>query len=39
LPPARKMDRAGQIQPPRYSLVLGGMILGLVVLFFAAALI
>jgi len=38
-PLVRKMDRAGQIQPPRYSLVLGGMILGLVVLFFAAALI
>jgi hypothetical protein len=36
-PLARKMDREGQIQPPKYSLVLGGMILALIVLFFAAA--
>lgn len=36
-PLARKMDREGQIQPPKYSLVLGGMILALIVLFTAAA--
>lgn len=38
-PLARKMDHDGQIHPNNYSLVLGGMILGLIVLFFAAALI
>lgn len=38
-PLARKMDHDGQIHPNNYSLVLGGMILAMIVLFFAAALI
>ena len=32
-PLIRKMDRAGEIDPPRYSLVLGGMILGFILAF------
>jgi len=36
-PLARKMDREGHIQPKNYSLLLGGMILGLIVLFTIAA--
>jgi hypothetical protein len=36
-PLARKMDRGGQVQPKNYSLVLGGMILGLILLFIVAA--
>lgn len=36
-PLARKMDRDGQVQPKNYSLVLGGMILALVLLFVLAA--
>jgi hypothetical protein len=36
-PLARKMDQEGQIQPKNYSLVLGGMILVLILLFFLAA--
>ncbi|GAP12801.1 hypothetical protein LARV_00537 [Longilinea arvoryzae] len=38
-PLVRKMDHDGQIHPNNYSLVLGGMILAMIVLFFAAALI
>jgi hypothetical protein len=38
-PLARKMDRAGQMQPNNYSLVLGGMILALILLFVVAAFI
>ncbi len=37
-PLARKMDREGQIEPQKYSLVLGGMILVLIILFAVAAL-
>lgn len=36
-PLARKMDREDQIRPKNYSLVLGGMILGLILLFVLAA--
>lgn len=32
-PLIRKMDKDGQIVPRRYSLILGGMILGILVLF------
>lgn len=35
-PLARQMDRAGEIDPPRYSLVLGGMILGFILAFLIA---
>jgi hypothetical protein len=35
-PLVRKMDRAGEIEPPRYSLVLGGMILGFILAFLMA---
>jgi len=38
-PLAKKMDDEGRIQPKNYSLVLGGMILAMIVLFVAAALI
>jgi len=38
-PLVRKMDREGQIQPKNYSLTLGGMILGMVILFITAAII
>lgn len=38
-PLARKMDHEGQIRPNRYSIVLGGMILALIVLFAAGAFI
>jgi len=38
-PLARKMDHEGQVSPKNYSLLLGGMILALVVLFAAAAFI
>ena len=38
-PLARKMDHEGLIQPNNYSLVLGGMILAMIVLFLAGALI
>lgn len=38
-PLARKMDREGQMQPNNYSLVLGGMILALILLFVVAAFI
>lgn len=38
-PLARKMDREGQVQPKNYSLVLGGMILALILLFAISALI
>lgn len=38
-PLARKMDREGQVQPKNYSLVLGGMILTMILLFILAALI
>lgn len=37
-PLARKMDREGHIQPKNYSLILGGMILIMIVLFITAAL-
>lgn len=37
-PLARKMDHEGQVRPKNYSLVLGGMILAMIVLFTAAAL-
>lgn len=37
-PLARKMDRDGQVQPKKYSLVLGGMILALIAVFITAAL-
>ncbi len=36
-PLARKMDQNGQIKPKKYSLVLGGMILALILLFILAA--
>ncbi|MEL7591544.1 MAG: hypothetical protein AAGU17_09680 [Anaerolineaceae bacterium] len=36
-PLARIMDYDGQIKPKNYSLVLGGMILALILLFFLAA--
>jgi hypothetical protein len=36
-PLIRKMDRNGQIKPNNYSIVLGGMIAGLIVLFALAA--
>ncbi len=36
-PLARKMDREDQVRPKNYSLVLGGMILGLILLFVMAA--
>lgn len=36
-PLARKMDREDQMRPKNYSLVLGGMILGLILLFVLAA--
>lgn len=36
-PLARKMDREDQMRPKNYSLVLGGMILGLILLFVMAA--
>jgi hypothetical protein len=35
-PLVRKMDRAGEIDPPRYSWVLGGMILGFILAFLMA---
>ena len=38
-PLARKMDRDGQIKPKNYSLVLGGMILALILLFVLASFI
>lgn len=38
-PLARKMDQNDQVRPKKYSLVLGGMILTMIVLFFTAALI
>jgi hypothetical protein len=38
-PLARKMDHDGQIHPNNYSLVLGGMILAMIVLFVVASLI
>jgi hypothetical protein len=38
-PLARKMDRDGQIQPRKYSSMLGVMIFGFVVFFVAAAII
>jgi hypothetical protein len=38
-PLARKMDHDGQIKPKNYSLVLGGMILALILLFVLASLI
>jgi hypothetical protein len=34
-PLIRKMDREGQIEPPKYSVVLGWMILGFVLVFLA----
>ena len=36
-PLARKMDREGQLQPQKYSLVLGGLIMALIILFTLAA--
>lgn len=36
-PLARKMDQDDQIRPKKYSLVLGGMILALILLFILAA--
>lgn len=36
-PLARKMDHEGQVQPKNYSLVLGGMIFAMIVLFSVAA--
>ncbi len=36
-PLARKMDREGNIQPKNYSLILGGMIFALIVLFIIGA--
>lgn len=38
-PLVRKMDHEGQVYPKHYSLVLGGMILAMIVLFVTAALI
>jgi len=38
-PLVRKMDRAGEIEPPRYSAVLGWMILAFVLIFLAATFI
>lgn len=38
-PLVRKMDRAGEIDPPHYSAVLGWMILAFVLIFLAAAFI
>jgi hypothetical protein len=38
-PLIRKMDKSGQITPAKYSLVLGGMITALVLLFTVVALI
>ncbi len=38
-PLARKMDREGRIHPRNYSLVLGGMIVAMIVLFVAGAFI
>jgi hypothetical protein len=38
-PLVRKMDREGQIDPKNYSVVLGGMILGLILLFSLALLL
>jgi hypothetical protein len=38
-PLARRMDRAGEIDPPRYSLVLGGMILGFILVFLIATVV
>jgi len=38
-PLARKMDHDGQIKPKNYSLVLGGMILAMILLFVLASLI
>lgn len=38
-PLARNMDQNDQVRPKKYSLVLGGMILTMSVLFFTAALI
>ncbi|GAB4575738.1 MAG: hypothetical protein Kow0077_28710 [Anaerolineae bacterium] len=35
-PLVRHMDRQGQITPPKYSLVLGGMILAFILIFLAA---
>ncbi len=37
-PLARKMDHEGQVQPKNYSLLLGGMIFAMIVLFITAAL-
>lgn len=37
-PLARKMDREGHVQPKNYSIVLGGMILALIILFAISAL-
>ncbi len=36
-PLARKMDREGNIQPKNYSLILGGMIIALIVVFIIGA--
>lgn len=38
-PLVRKMDREGRIHPRNYSLVLGGMIVAMIVLFVAGAFI
>lgn len=38
-PLVRKMDGKGQVQPKNYSLVLGGMILALIMIFIVAAVI
>ena len=35
-PLIRQMDRDGEINPPRYSIVLGGMILGFILAFLIA---
>ena len=36
-PLVRKMDHEGQLQPQKYSLVLGGLIMALIILFTLAA--
>lgn len=38
-PLARKMDKDGHMNPRHYSLILGGMILALIVLFITAAVV
>ena len=38
-PLIRKMDKNGQVQPRNYSIILGGMVLGIVALFALAAFI